>query len=164
MCVFVHECACFGPDSWIQGSCCVCESQSAASYRIEIGEEADRRRAVDPEWQEVLQLSMSLRLEGSSWQCQGAQEGMGLALGKGTYSRGGNKGTRKHQLRSERKETGAQKHDFHVKKKVQHDFVIFPVILHLDSSIVQDCIGRGISDTSVPIVTSQGISITMSPQ
>lgn len=74
-----------------QGSCCVRESQSAASYRIEIGEEAERRRAVDPERQEVLQLGMSLGLEGSSWQCQGAQEGVGLALGKGTYSRGGNK-------------------------------------------------------------------------
>lgn len=68
----------------------MCESQSAVPYRIEIREEAERRRAVDPERQEVLQLGMSVRLEGSSWQGQGAQEGVGLALGKGTYSTGGN--------------------------------------------------------------------------
>lgn len=39
-----------------------------ASYRVEVGEEAERRRAVDPERQEVLQLGMTLRLEGSAWQ------------------------------------------------------------------------------------------------
>lgn len=64
-------------------------------YRVEIGEETERRRAVDPERQEVLQLGMSLRLEGSSWQCQGAQEGVGLALGEGTYRTGENIWTRK---------------------------------------------------------------------
>lgn len=68
--------------------CVVCECQSAASYRAEVGEEAERRRAVDPERQEVLQLGVSLRLEASSWQGQGAQQGVSLALGEGTCSAG----------------------------------------------------------------------------
>lgn len=59
-----------------------------ASYRVEVGEEAERRRAVDPERQEVLQLGMTLRLEGSAWQTKGAQEWVGLALGEGTYTAG----------------------------------------------------------------------------
>lgn len=66
---------------------CVYENWDMASYRVEIGEEAERRGAVDPERQEVLQLGMSLRLEGSTWQRQGAQEWVDLALGEGTYSR-----------------------------------------------------------------------------
>lgn len=57
------------------------------SYGIETGEEAEWRGAVDPEWQEVLQLGMSLGLEGSTRQRKGAQERVDLALGEGTYSR-----------------------------------------------------------------------------
>ncbi|TNN54383.1 hypothetical protein EYF80_035401 [Liparis tanakae] len=59
------------------------------SYRAKIGEEAERRGAVDPERQEVLQMGMSRWLEGSTWQRQrqGAQERVDLALGEGTYSR-----------------------------------------------------------------------------
>lgn len=66
---------------------CVNEQCDILSYRVEIGKEAKRRGAVDPERQEVLQLGMSLRLEGSTWQRQGAQEWVDLALGEGTYNR-----------------------------------------------------------------------------
>lgn len=55
-------------------------------YRVEIREEAERRGTVDPEWQEVLQLRMTLWLEGSTRQRKGAQEWVGLVLGEGTYS------------------------------------------------------------------------------
>lgn len=64
-----------------------CEKCDMVSYCIESGEEAEWRGAVDPEWQEVLQLGMSLWLEGSTWQRKGAQERVDLALGEGTYSR-----------------------------------------------------------------------------
>lgn len=63
------------------------QNRNMTSYRVEIGEEAERRGAVDPERQEVLQLGMSLWLEGSTRQRQGAQEWVDLALGEGTYSR-----------------------------------------------------------------------------
>lgn len=63
------------------------QNKNVTSYRVEIGEEAEWRGAVDPERQEVLQLGMSLRLEGSTRQRQGAQEWVDLALGEGTYSR-----------------------------------------------------------------------------
>lgn len=53
-------------------------------HRVEIGEKAERRGAVDPERQEVLQVGMSLRLEGGTWQRQGAQERVDLALGQRT--------------------------------------------------------------------------------
>lgn len=56
------------------------------TYRVEIREEAERRGTVEPEWQEVLQLSMTLWLEGSTRQRKGAQEWVGLVLGEGTYS------------------------------------------------------------------------------
>lgn len=65
----------------------MCVKCDVVSYRAEIGEEAEWRGAVDPERQEVLQLGMSLRLEGSTRQRQGAQEWVDLALGEGTYSR-----------------------------------------------------------------------------
>lgn len=55
------------------------------TYRVEIREEAERRGAVEPEWQEVLQLSMTLWLEGSTRQRKGAQEWVGLVLGESTY-------------------------------------------------------------------------------
>ena len=57
------------------------------SHRVEIGEKAEWRGAVDPERQEVLQVGMSLRLEGWTWQRQGAQERVDLALGQRTYNR-----------------------------------------------------------------------------
>lgn len=52
------------------------------SYGVEIGEEAERRGAVDPERQEVLQLG--LRLEGSARQRQRAQQWVDLFLGQRT--------------------------------------------------------------------------------
>lgn len=56
-----------------------------ASHRVEIGEEAERRGAIDSERQEVLQLGVGLRLEGSTRQRQGPQERVDLTLGQCTY-------------------------------------------------------------------------------
>lgn len=58
------------------------------SHRAKIGEEAERRGAVDPERQEVLQLGVSPWREGPTRQSQGAQERVDLALGEGTYKQG----------------------------------------------------------------------------
>lgn len=62
------------------------------SYRAEVGEETERRGAVDPERQEVLQLGVRPRLhgsalQGSARQVQRAQERVELALGEGTCRR-----------------------------------------------------------------------------
>lgn len=51
-------------------------------HRVKIWEEAKRRGAVDPEGQEVLQLGMSLRLKGSTWHRQRAQQRVDLVLGQ----------------------------------------------------------------------------------
>lgn len=58
-----------------------------ASHRVEIGEKAERRGAIDSERQEVLQLGVGLRLQGSTRQRQGPQERVDLTLGQCTYSR-----------------------------------------------------------------------------
>ena len=54
-------------------------------YRVEVGEEAERRGAADPERQVVFQLGMSVRLERSAWERKGAHERVDLALGDSTY-------------------------------------------------------------------------------
>lgn len=53
-------------------------------YRVEIGKEAERRGAVDPEGEEVVELTARVRLRGPSRQGKGAQQGVDLALGEGT--------------------------------------------------------------------------------
>lgn len=57
------------------------------AHRVEVGEEAERRRAVESEGQQVLEVQ--LRLQRPSRDGQGSQEG--AALGRRTCTTGGSK-------------------------------------------------------------------------
>lgn len=62
------------------------------AHRVEVGEEAERRRAVESEGQQVLEVQ--LRLQRPSRDGQGSQEG--AALDRRTCATGGSK-CQKHQ-------------------------------------------------------------------